>query len=78
MKVIADLGRCPAHHHHNDCQTVRALLARPCGDHWGDDEGEGLLTGSVDQLADGQAAADPAVVSISASPSMTSQPLDAA
>jgi hypothetical protein len=48
MKVIADLGRCPAHHHHNDCQTVRALLARPCGDHWGDDEGEGLLTGSVD------------------------------
>jgi hypothetical protein len=40
--------------------------------------GEGLVIGTVDRFADGQAAADPAVVSISASPSMTSQPWDAA
>ena len=40
--------------------------------------GKCLVIGTVDQLADGQAAADPAVVSISASPSMTSQPWEAA
>ena len=37
-----------------------------------------LVIGTGDQLANGQAAADPAVVSISASPSMTSQPWEVA